>query len=111
MFPDERWRGAESNCRHRDFQSRALPTELPRPRSARIATVPEVSGAPPGDRGAERLLASICLAPVEQLGVLISLSRRRSPVQIWSGAPNAFSPEGDDSSCILPSSRLVAVQG
>jgi len=26
----ERWRGAESNCRHRDFQSRALPTELPR---------------------------------------------------------------------------------
>jgi hypothetical protein len=23
-------RGAESNCRHRDFQSRALPTELPR---------------------------------------------------------------------------------
>lgn len=25
-----RWRGAESNCRHRDFQSRALPTELPR---------------------------------------------------------------------------------
>jgi hypothetical protein len=25
------WRGAESNCRHRDFQSRALPTELPRP--------------------------------------------------------------------------------
>jgi hypothetical protein len=24
------WRGAESNCRHRDFQSRALPTELPR---------------------------------------------------------------------------------
>jgi hypothetical protein len=25
------WRGTESNCRHRDFQSRALPTELPRP--------------------------------------------------------------------------------
>src|SRR5688572_26958050 len=23
------WPGAESNCRHRDFQSRALPTELP----------------------------------------------------------------------------------
>jgi hypothetical protein len=28
-------------------------------------------------------------APVEQSGVLISLSRRRSPVQIWSGAPSA----------------------
>ncbi len=25
------WRGPESNWRHRDFQSRALPTELPRP--------------------------------------------------------------------------------
>src|SRR4029077_16418787 len=25
------WRGAESNCRHRGFQPRALPTELPRP--------------------------------------------------------------------------------
>src|SRR5207247_918468 len=24
------WRGAESNCRHRGFQPRALPTELPR---------------------------------------------------------------------------------
>src|SRR6056297_3424295 len=24
------WRGTESNCRHRDFQSPALPTELPR---------------------------------------------------------------------------------
>jgi len=24
------WRGAESNCRHHDFQSCALPTELPR---------------------------------------------------------------------------------
>ena len=23
------WPGADSNCRHRDFQSRALPTELP----------------------------------------------------------------------------------
>ena len=23
------WPGAESNCRHRDFQSLALPTELP----------------------------------------------------------------------------------
>ena len=23
------WAGAELNCRHRDFQSRALPTELP----------------------------------------------------------------------------------
>ncbi len=27
----EPWPGAESNCRHRDFQSRALPTELPGP--------------------------------------------------------------------------------
>jgi plastocyanin len=27
----ERWPGAESNRRHRDFQSRALPTELPGP--------------------------------------------------------------------------------
>src|SRR5262245_52410324 len=25
------WRGTESNCRHYDFQSYALPTELPRP--------------------------------------------------------------------------------
>ena len=25
------WSGAGSNCRHRDFQSRALPTELPDP--------------------------------------------------------------------------------
>ena len=24
------WRGTESNCRHYDFQSYALPTELPR---------------------------------------------------------------------------------
>ena len=23
------WSGAESNCRHKDFQSSALPTELP----------------------------------------------------------------------------------
>ena len=28
------WRGTESNCRHYDFQSYALPTELPRPRTA-----------------------------------------------------------------------------
>src|SRR5436190_1890262 len=27
----EGWRGTESNCRHYDFQSYALPTELPRP--------------------------------------------------------------------------------
>ena len=27
--PKEWWAGAELNCRHRDFQSRALPTELP----------------------------------------------------------------------------------
>ena len=30
-FGREPWPGAESNCRHRDFQSRALPTELPGP--------------------------------------------------------------------------------
>jgi hypothetical protein len=35
------WRGAESNCRHRDFQSRALPTELPR--RAGIAQIQLVS--------------------------------------------------------------------
>ena len=27
----EWWPGTESNCRHRDFQSPALPTELPGP--------------------------------------------------------------------------------
>src|SRR5439155_22601907 len=31
------WRGTESNCRHYDFQSYALPTELPRRRPAIIA--------------------------------------------------------------------------
>jgi hypothetical protein len=36
---------------------------------------------------AGRLLASMRPAPVEQPGVLISLSRRRPPVQIRSGAP------------------------
>ena len=38
-----RWRGQESNQRHRDFQSRALPTELPRPRRQSTASV--TSGA------------------------------------------------------------------
>ena len=30
MLADEKWRGPESNWRHHDFQSCALPTELPR---------------------------------------------------------------------------------
>ena len=34
-----RWRGPESNRRHHDFQSCALPTELPRPRRVRLALV------------------------------------------------------------------------
>jgi hypothetical protein len=36
------WRGTESNCRHRDFQSRALPTELPR-RGAQSTAAPRAS--------------------------------------------------------------------
>src|SRR5439155_5637480 len=36
------WRGTESNCRHYDFQSYALPTELPRHEAGRhnLAIVP-----------------------------------------------------------------------
>ena len=30
------WPGAESNCRHEDFQSTALPTELPGHQGTRI---------------------------------------------------------------------------
>src|SRR5579864_9213479 len=33
------WRGTESNCRHYDFQSYALPTELPRHGQARITII------------------------------------------------------------------------
>ena len=36
-YTPTRCRGAESNCRHHDFQSCALPTELPRP-TATLAT-------------------------------------------------------------------------
>src|SRR5207248_3207033 len=32
----EWWRGTESNCRHYDFQSYALPTELPRHEAADV---------------------------------------------------------------------------
>src|SRR6266851_6165632 len=32
----EKWAGAESNCRHEDFQSSALPTELPAHRRRRF---------------------------------------------------------------------------
>jgi hypothetical protein len=42
------WRGTESNCRHYDFQSYALPTELPRPgstddRGPTILAVPRIA--------------------------------------------------------------------
>src|SRR5947208_2512502 len=44
------WPGAESNRRHRDFQSRALPTELPgRGEESRLpASPPTVNGRKPG---------------------------------------------------------------
>ena len=52
---DVRWcRGAESNCRHRDFQSRALPTELPGRdasgggKSKRDQSPAKWAGPPPG---------------------------------------------------------------
>jgi hypothetical protein len=49
--------GAESNHRHRDFQSRALPTELPgrRPRNE-------------GSRGAGRYKGSVEACPATQIG-------------------------------------------
>jgi hypothetical protein len=53
-YPKEWWTGGELNSRHRDFQSRALPTELPVhvDRSAGTAVVPYqkgcgVSSSPP----------------------------------------------------------------
>ena len=48
------WRGAESNCRHRGFQPRALPTELPRlalalaPRRRFLPARSSVASTPPG---------------------------------------------------------------
>src|SRR5690606_22707900 len=45
-----KWPGTESNRRHRDFQSRALPTELPgRPEPI---TALDVDEKPPGIEGA-----------------------------------------------------------
>jgi hypothetical protein len=35
--PSKEWLGAESNRRHEDFQSSALPTELPSRRATRFA--------------------------------------------------------------------------
>src|SRR3954463_14319998 len=35
--PERRWRGPESNRRHHDFQSCALPTELPRRAGGMVA--------------------------------------------------------------------------
>src|SRR5437879_7002396 len=40
-----KWRGPESNRRHHDFQSCALPTELPRRAARMVAAVPPRSGA------------------------------------------------------------------
>ena len=47
-----RWRGWESNPRHHDFQSCALPTELPRLGTRRVAAQRKAS-----DRGASGLIA------------------------------------------------------
>src|SRR5438034_5388225 len=49
-----KWPGAESNCRHADFQSAALPTELP----GRDYAAEELSGLP--DAVGVSLFAVIC---------------------------------------------------
>ena len=49
------WRGPDLNRRHRDFQSRALPAELPRQRAS---SIPAGRGPEPAD-GARELLAEL----------------------------------------------------
>ncbi len=50
------WQGPESNWRHKDFQSSALPTELPRH---------ETIGVPVGTRTPNLLVRSQVLYPIE----------------------------------------------
>src|SRR5438876_193095 len=62
------WRGTESNCRHYDFQSYALPTELPRPR-----------GVNPDDNGYSARSASLAST---RSAIAARKSMRENPRQI-----------------------------
>src|SRR6266699_3676760 len=57
------WPGAESNCRHADFQSAALPTELPGPTPA----TEDRKWAPAGQEGAPSSSATLETVQVRQL--------------------------------------------
>ena len=55
-------RGAELNCRHRDFQSRALPTELPRhSRWRALAACGRKASISPASQGLGRRVESISM--------------------------------------------------
>src|SRR5204863_2343756 len=78
------WRGTESNCRHYDFQSYALPTELPRPRAGRtlrdkitmIASRPtEGQASGRADARRARRARSVAQAAVLQLHELLGVGR------------------------------------
>src|SRR5467141_2465936 len=69
------WPGAESNCRHADFQSAALPTELP----GRTYAGEELSGPSDGVGVPERPVVS---GETNPSAAQLPLGARRSNVQI-----------------------------
>ena len=82
VIPARFWcRGAESNCRHRGFQPRALPTELPRRRSH------SRSGPSAGQGRAVRCVTALRICPCQLLSdfvhsgrpVMLSSWRERTP--------------------------------
>ena len=71
------WPGRELNPRHRDFQSRALPTELPGPRVARLIGFPRV-----GQRKAKRRRVRAPTSPFQRR------SSHQAPVGRRSSSPS-----------------------
>ena len=73
------WLGRESNPRHEDFQSSALPTELPsreRVRILSLITAASISVKNPGDRGEETCLITKNQSPLRMSWKTSVLSRK-----------------------------------
>ncbi len=94
------WAGAELNCRHRDFQSRALPTELPahsgcesREPRLRSATSPETSSGGSSEaenEGYGTEIAPECQAELAREGLLTrEAGRHRFPRVCRAGPASA----------------------